>query len=106
MNMEIDDMGLIINRLAPKMVESGDMMNPDDIIDILSINLIGVVPEDKEIVVSTNRGLPTTYNHQSHAGQAYRRIARRIEGEDVQIPEFKAGGWFKFLFNFNSSKVS
>lgn len=104
MNMNIDDMGLIINRLSPKMVESGDMMNPDDIIDILSINLIGVVPEDKEIVVSTNRGLPTTYNHQSPAGRAYRRISKRIEGEDVQIPEFRAEGWFGKLFKFNVSK--
>lgn len=104
LNMNVDEMGLIINRLSPKMVESGDMMNPEDIIDILSIDLIGVIPDDKEIVISTNRGLPATYNRHSPAGQAYRRIAQRIEGEDVQIPEFKTGNWWENLFKFNALK--
>ena len=100
-NMAIDDMSLIINRLSPEMVKTGDMMEPMDIIDILSINLVGVIPEDKEIVVSTNRGMPTTYNHKSNAGQAYKRIAQRLEGEDVPIPEFRSSGfagWVGKLF--------
>ncbi len=100
-NMAIDDMSLIINRLSPEMVKTGDMMEPMDIIDILSINLVGVIPEDKEIVVSTNRGMPTTYNHKSDAGQAYKRIAQRLEGEDVPIPEFRSSGfvgWVGKLF--------
>ena len=99
-NMNIDDMHLIINRLAPDMVKSGDMMEPTDVTDILSIDLIGVIPDDKEIVVSTNRGMPSTYNHKSDAGQAYKRIAQRLEGEDVPIPEFKATTWFSKLFNW------
>ena len=76
-------------------------MEPMDIIDILSINLVGVIPEDKEIVVSTNRGMPTTYNHKSDAGQAYKCIAQRLEGEDVPIPEFRSSGfvgWVGKLF--------
>ena len=104
MNMNVAEMGLIINRLAPKEVEAGNMMEPQDIIDILSIDLIGVIPEDKEIFHATGRGLPLTYNHHSSAGQAYRRIARRIDGEDIPIPEFKPGGWLGNLFKFNSFK--
>ena len=99
-NMNIDDMHLIINRLAPDMVKTGDMMEPTDVTDILSIDLLGVVPDDKEILVSTNRGMPSTYNHKSDAGQAYKRIAQRLEGEDVPIPEFKSSTWFGKLFNW------
>jgi septum site-determining protein MinD len=96
-NMNVNDIRLIINRLSPKMVKAGDMMDPTDIIDILAIDLVGVIPEDTDIVVSTNRGLPLTYNHRSPAGQAYRRIVQRLEGEDVPIPEFNDGGWFASL---------
>jgi septum site-determining protein MinD len=86
------------------MVKTGDMMEPTDVIDILSIDLIGVIPEDREILISTNRGMPSTYNHKSEAGQAYKRIAQRLEGEDVPIPEFKSlgllGTWFGKLFTW------
>jgi len=74
---------LIVNRIRPKMVRRGDMMDIDDIIDILAISLIGVVPEDEIIVVSTNRGEPAVLDYTSRAGEAYRRIARRLEGEEV-----------------------
>lgn len=74
---------LIINRLNPKMVARGDMMDISDIIDILAIDLLGVVPDDDYIVVSTNRGEPAVMVDNSKAGQAYRNIARRIKGEEV-----------------------
>lgn len=76
---------LIVNRLRSKMVKRGDMMDVDDINDILSISLLGVVPEDEAIVVSTNRGEPAVLENASRAGEAYRRIARRLLGEDVPI---------------------
>lgn len=76
---------LIINRMRNKMVKRGDMMDIDDILDILSINLLGVVPEDEAIVVSTNRGEPAVLETTSRAGDAYRRIARRLTGEDLPI---------------------
>jgi septum site-determining protein MinD len=98
-SMNISDVDLVINRLSPKMVKAGDMMNQQDIIDILSINLVGVIPEDPEIVVSTNRGLPLIHNYRSDAGEAYKRIARRLEGEDVPIPTFKTS-WLSKLFNW------
>lgn len=74
---------LIVNRLRPKMVKKGDMMGIDDMIDILAIGLIGVVPEDEQIVVSTNRGEPAVLDNNSRAGQAYRNITRRLTGEEV-----------------------
>jgi septum site-determining protein MinD len=76
---------LIINRIRSKMVKRGDMMDIDDINDILSIALVGVVPEDESIVVSTNRGEPAVLESNSRAGEAYRRIARRLMGEEVPI---------------------
>ena len=76
---------LIINRLRSKMVKRGDMMDIEDIIDILSIRLLGVVPEDECIVVSTNRGEPAVLEKSSRAGEAYRRIARRLNGEEVPV---------------------
>ncbi|MCZ6679385.1 MAG: septum site-determining protein MinD [Candidatus Poribacteria bacterium] len=98
-SMEINDMNLVINRLSPNMVKAGDMMNQQDIIDILSIKLIGVIPEDQEMVVSTNRGLPLTHDRRSIAGDSFKRIARRLEGEELPIPTFKPESWFGSLFD-------
>ncbi len=80
---ELRNPQLIINRLRPHMVKRGDMMGIDDMIDILAISLLGVVPDDETIVVSTNRGEPAVLDKTSKAGQAYRNITRRITGEDV-----------------------
>jgi septum site-determining protein MinD len=74
---------LIINRLRTKMVKKGDMMDIDDMTDILSISLLGVVPEDELIVVSTNKGEPAVLENGSRAGEAYKRIARRLMGENI-----------------------
>ncbi|MDR1160378.1 MAG: septum site-determining protein MinD [Syntrophomonadaceae bacterium] len=79
---------LIINRLRTKMVKHGDMMDIDDILDILSIELLGVVPEDESIIVSTNRGEPAVLENNSPAGAAYKRIAHRITGEYLPIPVY------------------
>ena len=80
---EIHNPKLIINRLKIDMVQRGDMMNIDDILDILAIDLIGVVPDDENIVISTNRGEPAVTNQKSLAGQAYRNISKRIQGEEI-----------------------
>ncbi|WP_425806678.1 septum site-determining protein MinD [Desulfitobacterium sp. Sab5] len=81
---------LIINRIRPQMVKRGDMMDISDIMDILAIDLIGVVPDDESIVISTNRGEPAVMDHSSHAGEAYRRITRRIQGEEVPLMNLDA----------------
>lgn len=79
---------LIINRIRPRMVRMGDMMDIEDIGDILAIELLGVVPEDEKIIVSTNRGEPAVMDVISQAGEAYRRIAQRIRGEVVPLMNF------------------
>lgn len=81
---------LIINRIRPEMVRQGDMMDIDDMIDILAIDLLGVVPEDEYIVVSTNRGEPAVLHNESQAGAAYNNIARRVLGEDVPLMDLNA----------------
>jgi septum site-determining protein MinD len=85
---------LIINRLRIDMVKRGDMMNIDDMIDILAIELIGVVPDDEHIVVSTNRGEPAVSDNESIAGQAYRNIVKRILGEDVPFMDLETDQGF------------
>lgn len=82
---ELRNPRLIINRIRPQMVKRGDMMDISDILDILAIDLLGVVPEDESIVISTNRGEPAVMDHSSKAGEAYRRITRRIQGEEVPL---------------------
>jgi septum site-determining protein MinD len=70
------------------MVKRGDMMNVDDILEILAVKLIGVVPDDEDIITSTNRGEPAVSDQKSLAGQAYRTIAARIAGEEVPVMDF------------------
>ena len=83
---------LVINRIRPAMVRRGDMMDIDDIIEILAIELLGVVPDDDAIVVSTNRGEPASINQNSRAGEAYRNIARRLLGEQVPLMTLEEAG--------------
>lgn len=90
---------LIINRVRPDMVRRGDMMSIDDIIEILAIELIGVVPDDEDIIVATNRGEPVVLNGRSRSAQAYRNIARRLQGEDVPFLPLEDEGWFDRLRN-------
>lgn len=80
---EMGDTKLLINRIKVDMVKRGEMMGIDDVKDILAIDLIGIVPDDEKIVVSTNRGEPVVTDQKSLSGQAYRNIARRIMGEEV-----------------------
>ncbi|SES74809.1 septum site-determining protein MinD [Natronincola peptidivorans] len=80
---ELRDPLLIVNRIRIDMVRKGDMMNIEDMIDILAIDLLGVVPDDEAIVISTNKGEPVVTENNSLAGQAYRNIAKRITGENV-----------------------
>lgn len=87
---ELNNPKLIINRVRMDMVKRGDMMSIDDIIDILAVDLLGVVPDDEKIVVSTNRGEPAITDNKSLAGQAFRNIARRILGEQVPIMDLQA----------------
>ncbi len=98
---------LIINRLSMDMVKRRDMMDKDDIIDILAIELIGVVPEDDQIVASSNKGEPIVLTDNSKSASAFKRIARRIEGENIPIlSDNESEGfisWVKRIFKFDRS---
>lgn len=82
---EIENPKLIVNKVRIDMVKKGDMMDIDDMIDILSIELLGVIPDDPSIVISTNRGEPAVTDENSLAGQAFRNIAQRITGSEVSF---------------------
>jgi septum site-determining protein MinD len=79
---EIQKTELIVNRLRMDMVKRGDMMSVDDVCEILSIDLLGAVPDDEQIVISTNKGEPLV-GSSSLAGRAYSNICHRILGEEV-----------------------
>ena len=79
---EITKTHLIVNRLRSDMVKEGNMMSSDDVVDILGIDLIGIVPDDEHIITSTNNGEPLV-GSDCLAGQAYMNICKRVMGEDV-----------------------
>ena len=89
---------LIINRFKPDMARRGDMLGTSDVIEILAIELIGIVPEDEAIIISTNKGVPAALDEKALAGQAFRNIARRIMGEDVPFMNLRdSSGLFSRL---------
>ena len=80
---EIHQPRLIINRIRPEMIKKGEMMDVNDVNDILAIGLLGVIPDDETIIISTNKGEPAVMDPGSKAGEAFRNIVARIEGEEV-----------------------
>jgi septum site-determining protein MinD len=92
---------LIINRVKTEMVRRGDMLSADDVLDILSIQLIGLIPEDENILIAGNRGLP---DPSTRAGQAFRDVARRLMGEEVPFPKMDGGNIFKRITRLFSAQ--
>jgi len=76
---------LVINRLNPGMVQRGDMLDAEDVLELLAVKLIGIVPEDENVIVSTNIGKPVVLEEKSLAGQAFKNIARRLMGDEVPL---------------------
>ncbi len=76
---------LIINRLNPALIKKGDMLTADDVISLLAVDLVGIVPEDENVVISTNKGQPIVLDTKSKAGMAFMNIARRLNGEQVPL---------------------
>ena len=93
---------LLVNRIVAQMVERGDMLSHEDIVDVLSVDLLGLVPMDDQVVISTNTGSPLVTLKDSQAGEAFRRIARRIEGEEIsiEIPRTQGRFWKKISTKF------
>lgn len=81
---------LILNRLNPALVKSKDMLSPEDVLDLLAIDLIGIVPEDENVIIASNRGAPVSFEGKSRAGQAFRNIAKRLKGETVPFMDLDA----------------
>jgi septum site-determining protein MinD len=86
---------LIINRLNPVLVKNNDMLSAEDVLDLLGIQLIGIVPEDESVIIGSNRGAPVVTDAKSRAGQAFRNIAKRIQGQDVPFMDLdqQSGLW-------------
>ena len=91
---------LIINRIHPDLVAKGDMLDKDDIVDILAIDIIGLVPIDDKVITSTNQGVPDVHNKNSASGAAFNRIAGRIDGEDIPIQEPQSASFLKKIKAF------
>ncbi|MCR5023974.1 MAG: septum site-determining protein MinD [Lachnospiraceae bacterium] len=86
---EIKNIRLIVNRLNVDMVKHGNMMTAEDVVEVLSIDLIGVIPYDEKIVVSTNTGTPLA-GDDTLVGQSYMNVSKRIMGEDVPFLNLEA----------------
>ncbi len=91
---------LIINRINPEMVKSGQMLSSEDILDILGIPLLGKIPEDQGVIDASNQGKPIILNKKSEAGKAYNRIALRLSGQAIAIEDVEnntSSGFLKKL---------
>ncbi|HVR47761.1 MAG TPA: septum site-determining protein MinD [Candidatus Binatia bacterium] len=90
---------LIVNRLRPDMVRSGDMLSVEDVCDVLSIELLGIVPDDEEVIDTTNRGEPVVLSDTNRLRGIYEKIARRLEGELVPFTSFDGQGFLGRLLD-------
>ncbi len=89
---------LILNRLNSAMVKRGNMISVEDVLDLLAIKLLGIVPEDENVIVASNKGTPLAMNAKSKAGLAFQNIASRLMGEEVPLLDFDSQGlWQRLL---------
>lgn len=108
---KLDSKGLtnhqvIVNRLNYEMTKKGQMLGVEDIIECLAIKLIGIVPDDKNVTIATNKGEPIVLDEKAIAGQAFRNIAKRIVGEEVPFESLEESheGFFSSLMKMFKSK--
>jgi septum site-determining protein MinD len=93
---------LIINRVNPSLTKRGDMLSADDVVELLAIKLIGVIPDDENVIISTNRGQPVAFDTKSRSGQAFTNIAMRLKGNEVPFMDFDGkDDFFSRLFRAN-----
>lgn len=94
---------LIVNRIEPARVVRGEMLSHEDVMEVLSIELAGLVPMDEKVLISSNTGTPLVLQNDSRAGSAFRRIARRLNGEadlPIEVPTHKTSMWNKISKTF------
>jgi septum site-determining protein MinD len=93
---------LIINRVNQNLIKRGDMLSADDVVELLAIKLIGIIPDDDNVIISTNRGQPVAFEPKSKAGIAFNNIASRLKGNDVPFLDLDAkDDLFSRLFRAN-----
>lgn len=98
---------LVVNRIVPQMVERGDMLSHEDVAEVLSIELIGLIEMDENVVVATNTGVPLVLRKDSKAGEAFRRIALRLNGRSdlpIEVPKTRTRLWKKISQTFGFGK--
>jgi septum site-determining protein MinD len=98
---------LIVNRIVPAMVEKGDMLSHEDVVDVLSIDLLGLVEMDEKVVIASNIGTPLVMQNDSKAGQAFMRIAQRLNGHPdlpIQTPRVPRGFWTAIIQKLGLAK--
>lgn len=103
--MAEENIRLVVNRIRPKMVEKGNMLSAQEVADILSLEILGVVADDENVIVTTNRGEAAVLRRKSTAGKAYRNICARIEGERVPLQHHKKRTVLDKLFGLNAANV-
>ena len=91
---------LLLTRYNPDRVEKGEMLSVEDVTDILAIPLVGVIPESKSVLSSSNQGVPVILDEESRAGKAYTDVVCRFLGEEVdhRFIEPEKKGLFKRVF--------
>jgi len=96
---------LIVNRIKPDMVRRGEMLDVANILELLAIDLLGIVPEDSSILAASNRGQPVALSKDgSPAGQAFHNIGRRLLGEDVPFMILHEPSILRRIFRFRRSR--
>ena len=85
LNLEPVKEHLLLTRYDPSRVEKGEMLSVDDVKDILAIPLLSVIPEDREVLNASNKGLPVIHLPESHAGMAYEDAVQRFLGEELPM---------------------
>jgi septum site-determining protein MinD len=92
-------MRLIVNRVRPEMVRAGDMMSVEDVCDILAAELLGILPDDEEVIDTTNRGEPVVLDPSRRLAVVFDKIARRLEGELVAFTQFETPSFLTRMFS-------
>jgi len=89
---------LIVNRVRPEMVKTGEMMSVQDVAEILGAEVLGVIPDDEGVIDTTNRGEPLVLDETQKLAAIYLRIARRLEGEELPLTDLEPPSFFSKLF--------
>ncbi|MCU0522051.1 MAG: septum site-determining protein MinD [Anaerolineae bacterium] len=97
---------LILNRYNPELVRKNGMLSAETVVDLLAVDLIGIVPEDSKVLAASNQGQPVALDDRSAAGRAFRDIARRLSGEDVPIEALQERKFLRKLFGSRRKELA